>query len=215
MRTVKKYDVRLNEILDACQGLFFSKGYENTTINDVLRRVEIGKGTFYHYFKSKEEVLDAIIMRLIKSKLEVIEYIANKEGMNATDKIAAMLFAQKPQDQQEIDTITNMHTSANALIHQKAIQKTISDLSPVFAKVIEQGISEKVFFNPFPKETSELLLMAQFVFDDGLFIWSKEELMNRVHAYIYGMEVLLSAKKGTFSFIAEMFKNPKGKDSLS
>lgn len=214
MRTVKKHDVRLNEILDASEELFFSKGYENTTINDVLGKVEIGKGTFYHYFKSKEEVLDAIIMRLIKSKLEVTENIANKEGMNATEKIAAMLFAQKPQGQQEVNTITNMHTSSNALFHQKSIQKTISDLSPVFAKVFEQGISEKVFSNPFPKETSELLLMAQFVFDDGLFIWTDEELMNKVDAYIYGMEAILGAKKGTFSFITEMFKNSQREDTL-
>lgn len=214
MRTVKKYDVRLNEILDASEELFFSKGYENTTINDILGKVEIAKGTFYHYFKAKEEVLDAIIMRVIKNKLEITENIANNEGMNAIEKIAAILFAQKPQNQQEVNIITKMHTGANALFHQKAIQKTISELSPVFAKVYEQGITEKLFTNPYPKETSEILLMAQFIFDDGLFNWTGEELMNRVNAYIYGMEVILGAEKGAFSFITEMFKNPQEEEIL-
>ena len=64
MRISKKHDIRLNEILDISENLFATKGYEKTTVNDILDGVGIGKGTFYHYFKSKAEVMDAVIMRM-------------------------------------------------------------------------------------------------------------------------------------------------------
>ena len=61
MRISKEYDERKNEILDTAERLFHTKGYEKTTINDILKEVNIAKGTFYYYFKSKEEVMDALI----------------------------------------------------------------------------------------------------------------------------------------------------------
>ena len=66
MRISKEHDVRRNEILDKAAGLFEERGYNNTTVNDILREVNIAKGTFYYYFKSKEEVLDAIIDRYLE-----------------------------------------------------------------------------------------------------------------------------------------------------
>lgn len=67
MRTVKEYEERRNEILDTAEKLFVSKGYMKTTVNDILREIGIAKGTFYHYFKSKEEVMDAIITRIVNA----------------------------------------------------------------------------------------------------------------------------------------------------
>lgn len=67
MRVVKEHEERRNEILNTAQTLFVTKGYMKTTINDILQAIGIAKGTFYHYFKSKEEVLDAIIERIIQA----------------------------------------------------------------------------------------------------------------------------------------------------
>ena len=59
MRTVKEHDARKNEIIDTAAALFTDKGYDQCSINDILNSIGIAKGTFYHYFKSKEDVLDA------------------------------------------------------------------------------------------------------------------------------------------------------------
>ncbi len=64
VRTVKDPDVRRNEIIDVAQALFLSKGYDNTSVQDVLDGAGIAKGTFYHYFGSKMELLDALVDRL-------------------------------------------------------------------------------------------------------------------------------------------------------
>ncbi|HBT17621.1 MAG TPA: TetR/AcrR family transcriptional regulator, partial [Firmicutes bacterium] len=63
MRITKEYDERRNEILDTAEELFNMKGYDKCTVNDILKAVGIARGTFYYYFKSKEEVLDAIVSR--------------------------------------------------------------------------------------------------------------------------------------------------------
>ena len=63
MRIVKEADVRKNEILDAAGILFSEKGYDNTSVTDIMNAVGIAKGTLYHHFKSKEDIMDALIKR--------------------------------------------------------------------------------------------------------------------------------------------------------
>ena len=93
MRTSKKRDVRLNEILDAAELLFIGKGYEQTTINDILAKVGIGKGTFYHYFKSKEEVMDAVIERMVESLKAAAKAIADDTKLNAQQKVVQIILS--------------------------------------------------------------------------------------------------------------------------
>ena len=61
MRIVKAHDERKNEIIDTAQNLFMTKGYSTCSVAEIIDAIGIAKGTFYHYFKSKEEVLDAIV----------------------------------------------------------------------------------------------------------------------------------------------------------
>lgn len=204
MRIIKEPEERKNEILDTAERLFETAGYEKTTVNNILNAIGIAKGTFYYYFKSKEEVLDAIVMRHIQRKARIAEDIAAQEGLNAAQKLSSILFAQKPGTKAETGIIARIHKNENALLHQKAMQKTICHLAPVFAKVLEQGIGEKLFSMHFPKETAEILLMSQYLFDDGIFQWTPEELSQKILAFIHAMELLLGADKGTFNFITEL-----------
>lgn len=63
MRIIKEADIRKNEILDAAGILFTEKGYENTSVTDIMNAVGIAKGTLYHHYKSKEDILNALIKR--------------------------------------------------------------------------------------------------------------------------------------------------------
>ena len=54
MRIVKEHDERRNEIITTAEEFFLTKGFNKTTVNDILKRIGIAKGTFYHYFVSKE-----------------------------------------------------------------------------------------------------------------------------------------------------------------
>lgn len=202
MRISKKPDERKNEILDAAEMLFGTKGYSKTTINDILQRVGIAKGTFYYYFQSKEEVMDAIVMRYIELGVEAAKEIAVDDKLTAHQKIFQIIMAQKPDTGSKEQMIEQLHQVNNAEMHQKSLVETILQLTPVLADVIEQGIEEGVFRTAYPKETVEFLLVSsQFLFDEGIFEWQPQELMQKAIAFTSIMEMTLGAEQGSFSYI--------------
>ena len=85
-RIVKEYNIRYNEILDCAQNFFFTLGYEQTSIQMIIDEVGIAKGTFYHYFHSKEELLDGVIKRMLNQNLAVLTPIVEDEQLNSLEK---------------------------------------------------------------------------------------------------------------------------------
>ncbi|AJQ59102.1 TetR/AcrR family transcriptional regulator [Bacillus thuringiensis] len=211
MRIVKEYEERRKEILETAERLFLTKGYTKTTVNDILKEIGIAKGTFYHYFKSKEEVMDEIIMRIIKEDVTKAKRIVSNPDIPVLDKLIKILMEQSPKsgDVKE-KMIEQFHQPNNAEMHQKSLVQSIIHLSPVLTEVLEQGIEEGIFSTPYPQETIELLLSsAQVIFDDGLFQWKPEEMMRRAKAYIKMMEVSVGAKEGSFDYMIEVLMKQK------
>ncbi|MGG5791360.1 TetR/AcrR family transcriptional regulator [Bacillus nitratireducens] len=211
MRIVKEYEERRKEILETAERLFITKGYTKTTVNDILKEIGIAKGTFYHYFKSKEEVMDEIIMRIIKADVTKAKAIVSNPNIPVLEKLFRVLMEQSPKSGDIKDKmIEQFHQPNNAEMHQKSIVQSIIHLSPVLAEILEQGIAEGIFSTPYPQETIELLLSsAQVIFDEGLFQWKPEEMMRRVKAYIKMMEVSVGAKEGSFDYMVEVLIKQK------
>ncbi|ANC19483.1 MULTISPECIES: TetR/AcrR family transcriptional regulator [Bacillus] len=211
MRIVKEYEERRKEILETAERLFLTKGYTKTTVNDILKEIGIAKGTFYHYFKSKEEVMDEIIMRIIKEDVTKAKRIVSNPDIPVLDKLFKILMEQSPKsgDVKE-KMIEQFHQPNNAEMHQKSLVQSIIHLSPILTEVLEQGIEEGIFSTPYPQETIELLLSsAQVIFDDGLFQWKPEEMINRAKAYIKMMEASVGAKEGSFDYMMEVLIKQK------
>lgn len=200
MRILKDPEVRRAEILDTAERLFTTKGYGQTTIIDILNEIGIAKGTFYYYFKSKEEVMDAIITRIISADVAAAKRIAGDANTTAIDKLFKILFSQKPKSGGNKEKLTQQfHQPDNAEMHQKSLVQSISRLSPVLMQVLEQGTREKTMSADYPQETIELLLAAaEVIFDERLFHWNSEDAMRRVKAFIDMMESSLNAEKGSF-----------------
>ncbi|HGH7181686.1 TPA: TetR/AcrR family transcriptional regulator [Bacillus luti] len=211
MRIVKEYEERRKEILETAERLFITKGYTKTTVNDILKEIGIAKGTFYHYFKSKEEVMDEIIMRIIKEDVAKAKVIVSNSNIPVLEKLFRVLMEQSPKSGDVKDKmIEQFHQPNNAEMHQKSLVQSIIHLSPVLAEVLEQGIAEGIFSTPYPQETIELLLSsAQVIFDDGLFQWKPEEVMRRAKAYIKMMEASVGAKEGAFDYMMEVLIKQK------
>lgn len=207
MRVTKKHDVRLNEILDAAEFLFASNGYEKTTVNDIIEKVAIGKGTFYHYFKSKEDVMNAVIHRMIDLIVSQTTAIADNPSLSAHEKMKQILAALNLTEYPGREMIEVLHAHSNAQMHQKSIIETIQAVVPIMASVINQGISEGIYHTEYPRETIEILLVAnQFLFDESLVKWPPEQLMTRAIAFVSITEQVLGAEKGSFSFLLQAFQ---------
>lgn len=205
MRVSKKHDVRLNEILDAAELLFIQKGYEKATVNDILEKVDIGKGTFYHYFKSKEEVMNAVIERMKDHVVNTAQSIADDQTMNAHEKLRNIILSLNISDSPDGPMIEELHQPSNAQMHQKSIVETIKDTAPILAEVVKQGVREGIYNTPYPLETMEFILAAnQTIFDEGIFRWKPEEVAFRAVAFTHNIELLLGAAEGSFNFVIEI-----------
>lgn len=209
MRVIKEHDERRNEILDTAERLFYTKGYTKTTINDILKDIGIAKGTFYYYFKSKEEVMYAIVNRIVDCDLAVAKRIAQDPTIPVNDKLLKILLSQGqgslPESHKQ-ELTEQFVKPGNEILHQQTLAIIIKRLSPVLADVTKEGIDQGLFHVNRVQETIEFLLAgAEFIFDTSLFGWTDEEKESRVLAFLELMENALGAKKGSFSYLISIF----------
>ncbi len=160
-RIVKKPDVRKNEILDAAQTFFFEKGYENTTIQDIIDSLNIAKGTFYHYFKSKSELLDALVERTTDQMTREFN-TALEADQNAIEKFNNLFRAGSAYKRSNIDVfvvlLKVLYRDENTLMRTRMFQRVVEKAGPQFAEIIKQGIKEKLFNTSDPEEIAEMLI---------------------------------------------------------
>lgn len=162
-RISKEYDVRKQEFLDAAQTLFYEQGYDQTSVNDILDAVGVSKGTFYHYFKSKEELLDALAERVARQGLERLHSIVKDVHLNALEKIN-QYFAGSQGHEEKSEEIAKtvlrvMYEDENILLRHKARVRSMELVVPELGKIIAQGVEEGVFDVPYPERTAEMILM--------------------------------------------------------
>ncbi len=124
-RTLKEQEhaVKRNEILDAAERLLVAKGYQQMTIQDILESLKISKGAFYHYFDSKQNLLEALIDRILDRAIEALAPIAQDAGTPALERIQRYFEAASRWKAARIDLMMALlriwYTDDNAIVRQK------------------------------------------------------------------------------------------------
>ncbi|MFR2528659.1 MAG: TetR/AcrR family transcriptional regulator [Clostridium paraputrificum] len=205
MKVIKNGEERKHEILDIAKELFIEKGYENTSIVNILEKVGIAKGTLYYYFTSKEEILDAIIDRISEKIFYKAQEISKDPSLSVQEKILGVIMSLNIEDDKEKKIVNNIHNPQNLLMHQKQFDSIIDNVVPILTKVICEGIEKGIFNTDYPLETVEMILIyTQTVFDSNNNL-SMEETLRKISAFIVNLERLLGAEKGSFDFIKQVF----------
>lgn len=205
MKVIKNGEERKHEILDISKELFIEKGYENTSIVNILEKVGIAKGTLYYYFTSKEEILDAIIDRISEKIFYKAQEISKDPSLSVQEKILGVVMSLNIEDDKEKKIVNNIHNPQNLLMHQKQFDSIIDNVVPILTKVICEGIEKGIFNTDYPLETVEMILIyTQTVFDSNNNL-SIEETLRKISAFIVNLERLLGAEKGSFDFIKQVF----------
>ncbi len=185
MRVVKEHDERRNEILDAASRLFVAKGYARSTVNDILDAVGIAKGTFYYYFKSKEEVLDGIIDRVTEQVMVKAEAIASDTSLSPDQQLFLIFLALRVRDDVSDGLLEELHKPENALMHQKSLSSMIAQVTPVLVGVVERGNADGVFHSEFPRQYMQCFLtIVTTVLDEGITPMSSSERTQMFEAVI-------------------------------
>lgn len=200
-RIVKKASERRADIIKIARSLFETKQYEKTTMQDVMKALNIAKGTIYHYFASKEELLEAVIQDIVDEKVKELQDLLLHAKGNALEKIKHLVKGMNLADENE-QLLDELHKPSNYLMHAKLLAVTLVKIAPLFAELIEQGNHEKLFNSPNSLEAAEFALAGiQFLSDQGVYPWSNEELIRRNEAFPLLLERILQAKSGSFNFL--------------
>src|SRR5215472_6023164 len=148
-RVVKEHAVRRNEILDVAQQFVYTKGYEQMTIQDILDNLQISKGAFYHYFDSKQALLEALIERMGDQIEQLVLPIVHDPALPAFDKLQRvfdMLNRWKTARKEFLLALLRVwYADDNALVRQKLRVVRVKWVAPWFSTIIRQGIEEGVF----------------------------------------------------------------------
>ena len=199
MRIVKEHDERKNEIIDTAERLFAGKGYEQCSVNDILTEIGIAKGTFYHYFKSKEEVLDAVIGKATGIIAERVSQAATNKELSSDDKILQIFLAMRIENQMEKGLLEEMHKVENTLMHQKSLISIMDILTPILTGVVEEGNQRGDFHCEYPEPFMRIFLSAaSTLLDVGIFQTEPDKMQELFIALIAVLEKMLGVEPGRF-----------------
>lgn len=160
-RPADNYPIKRKELLTSAENVFLQKGYEQANVDDILKASGISKGAFYHYFKSKEDVLAASIENLLDEAVAFLQPTVDDPGLGALEKFKTFM------EQKSAFQTTKLEYAAllgklmqSGVFQQKYMMAMTQKMVPLFAKIIQQGTDEGVFDVAYPSETADILLRA-------------------------------------------------------
>jgi AcrR family transcriptional regulator len=211
-RVIKAPAVRRAELLDCAQRLFMQKGYERTTINDVIDATGLSKGAFYHHFRAKEDLLEAIARRFGQQALAHAATAQEDGTLNALERLNRLLAMSREWKIEHLpqlrSTFTTLLQPENAVLYHRIVAAVFAVMAPTATAIIEQGIREGLFDVVDARTTAEavlglnegrrgLVIAAMDLAEAGNVDSAVELIMTRVRAEEAIIERLLGLPGGS------------------
>ena len=198
-RIIKDPEIRRTEIIDIAEELFLKSGYNETAVSDIVKRVGVSQGTFYYYFKSKEEILNAIIERYINDIKVGVKAIAAKDDINAIEKIIAFFCFLNNMDQGKEKLVDYFHADQNEHLHARFERNVPSNIIPPFCQMIEEGVQENFFDTKCPEMATLSIIGTTFAISHWMYDQNNRAGTKKIMAAIFGLiERILGAEPGIF-----------------
>ena len=206
-RIVKKPEERRQEIIATARELFQTQEYQNTSMNNIMEKLNIAKGTIYHYFKSKDELLEAVVENIIEEDIAHKQALLQDVSANALEKFRLLITSNDATEEND-RILSYLHQPGNVAMHTRLLAVAIEKQAQLYANVLEEGCEEGIFEIENPLECAEFLLAGiQFLTDMGVYPWKQDDLMRRIKAYPALVEAQLKAPKGSFNFLVNQLSN--------
>ena len=198
------------ELIEAAWKLFSTAGYDATPVEAILEMVGLSKGTFYYYFNGKEDILDAVVSRIVDDMALGIKDIPKMEDLSPIQKMNRFMEITSNWKLANIDIISEavkvLYRDENAIILRKMNMRTLREFAPVLAEIIRQGMEEGTFDVEFSRDAAEMILLLSRAMgdqqaEDMLKLEddpeSMQRIMHRARLYLEAMERILGAPRGS------------------
>ena len=159
-RITKGPQERRQELIDAAERLFMEKGYEHTAISDIVKELNIAQGTLYYYFRSKEDILEAVVEKSIAVLEQNVILLTEDEGVDEATRLNAAINGILGFVSQRNDFIDFLHQDINAVMHAKLEKATVERIVPILSELVAKGNANGHFDIENPTETVEFLSTA-------------------------------------------------------
>lgn len=179
VRITKDPDVRKGELIMAAEELFRERGFGQTSVSDIVKSVGVAQGTFYYYFKSKGDVLDAVIECYLQNYCLAIEHLLGDDNIDPGQKIEIIARNALCMHRYNRKFVEFLHSEANLVTHQKFMIRSFNVVIPLVAAIVDQGIKAGMFDVRYPAETVEMLVYAFGYMEDSLQSAPEDEQFSR------------------------------------
>lgn len=172
-------EVTVEKILDVSKRLFLVKGYDETTIQDIVDELGgLTKGAIYHHFKSKEEIMHALGDRMFFEN-NPFDAVRGRSDLNGLQKIRELILINQSDVQRTELSVQSIPILKNPRILAASIEANCRILTPLWYELLEEGQRDGSIETKYAKEISELLPLLNFWFIPSIFPASGEELRHK------------------------------------
>ena len=194
-----KGEKRKQELLNIAYQMFIQKGYEETSIDEIIAKAHIAKGTYYYHFPSKEATLEAVINMMINNEVRRAQEILSAP-LSVPQKLIGVITSLRPE-QNESNIADTLHRKENIIMHEKVSRRIIDEAVPLLAQVVSEGIAQGIFACNYVEERVRMILiLSDHLFDSGNFT------AGVIEVFIDMVEKSLGAQPGTLGYIRELIR---------
>ncbi len=205
-RISKDPEERRLELISAAERLFNEKGFENTSVSDIVKSIGVAQGTFYYYFKSKEDIFNAIAERFLNEFMESFTLLVDNEKLNTREKIEILLDNGIKLMRNNEGVMFYLHTKDNIELHEKVERKFIEHATPLAVKIVKQGVEEKLFDIQYPEDVITFLMMgSHFLGDVNIYLEDREIYFRRLQAVTFVVQRVLGIDSVTIEYFMGRF----------
>lgn len=206
----------VNLILEVATRLFMEKGYEHTSIQDIINELGgLSKGAIYHHFKSKEDILVAVTDRMTEESNKILERIRDRKDLSGKEKLRRIFreSVNRP-DMDDLFTVAP-DLSNNPRLLFSTFRDTVDNVAPLYIlPIMEQGIADGSIRTDYPAELAELIILAAniwtnpMVFHDTLEEYERKLMVFQQMLMGFGLDIvddeMLSRMKELAAIYLEM-----------
>lgn len=167
-------------ILDVATKMFFEKGYDNTSLQDIINETKLSKGAIYHHFGSKEDILKAIFQRIGNENAVIFAKIRDNDSLNGLEKLREIFKTAVFNSNQSVLLTVSPQLLNNPRFLAMQIEQIYEMVVPEFVEpVLEQGIKDKSLEIENPHEIAEVIMVLSNVWLNPLVEMTDKEGMKK------------------------------------
>ncbi len=207
----------VNLILDVSFRLFMEKGYEHTSIQDIINQLGgLSKGAIYHHFKSKEDILVAVADRMTEESNQMLAAIRDRSDLSGKEKLKTIFkeSINRPVQNDIFKVAPDFHQNPKLLF--SLLHDTIEEAAPNYiVPIIRQGISDGSIQTDFPEQLAELVLLVANVWMNPMIFDSTEEESYRKFMIFsqmmkgFGLDIVDGEMLGRLQELASIYQKNK------